>query len=120
MASDHIDPRLRPVLYIKLGDGGRWCDACIKHGVLKLGFWTGEADMHAACNSRDWDSVRALLRKKRGKTDQDSVEDDFRQVAAVFGDDGTTTRSSGCCVASNLPWTPSSKTSSSNTTASRP
>ncbi len=79
------------MLYIKLGDGGRWCDACIKHGVLKLGFWTGEADMHAACNSRDWDSVRALLRKKRGKTDQDSVEDDFRQVAAVFGDDGTTT-----------------------------
>ena len=77
------------MLYVKLGSGGSWFKECER--VLRLGFWTGEEAIFDACRSQRWNDVRGLLRTRRGKADTGSVEDDIRQISAVFDDDGSTT-----------------------------
>jgi hypothetical protein len=87
-------PRVR---YVKLGHGGVWEGECLGRGdptgkshSLRLGFWTGNPEMFDACVAQRWDEVSTLLRKHREKGANASIEDDLRQVKAVFGDDGNT------------------------------
>ena len=83
--------------YVKLGRGGAWEQLCLGQGeheaaphTLRLGFWTDDKAMFAACVELDWGKAGELLREKRGKGPGASVADDLRQVKAVFTDDGTT------------------------------
>lgn len=57
-----IEPR--NVLFIKLGDAGKWEENCIKHGELKIGF--GEADFKTCLNGK-WEKITNYYSTRKEK-----------------------------------------------------
>jgi len=68
-----IDPA-SPVLYIKLGDGGKWEQQCIKEKIIRFGY--GETSEKAL--NGDWDGVRDHWLSKR--KDQGAATRDLTQI----------------------------------------
>lgn len=56
----------KDIRYIKLGPGGRWADACLEKGELRLGY---RSVPHAACQAGNWAAVLKyfLEEKERGR-----------------------------------------------------
>lgn len=55
------------VRYIKLGRGGEWEAECIRDGILRFGFDTGDPLTMELCRARRWDEVALSWRRDGGK-----------------------------------------------------
>jgi hypothetical protein len=73
--------------YIKLGEAGSWVEACLKEGVLRIGFDSHKQRVFKACNARDWETVRAYWTPGKAKGTATSY---MNQLRAVYEDDGET------------------------------
>lgn len=55
------------VRYIKLGKGGKWEEECIRDGILRFGFESGDPESIELCRARRWDEVAASWSRDGGK-----------------------------------------------------
>jgi hypothetical protein len=76
------------VRYIKLGAKGGWEEDCLKRGVVRIGFGSGQKERFRMCNEGRWDDLKASFIAK-GRTK--GVATDFtNQMRHFYEDDGAT------------------------------
>jgi hypothetical protein len=85
-----IVKKINPVAvrYIKLGEGGRWEQECVGEGIIRFGFWTGQASLFKLCLSGSWEEVREYhLDAKRTKGNSTRATNETK---VFFEDPGNT------------------------------
>jgi hypothetical protein len=75
------------VRYIKLGDGGKWEEECIKESTVRLGFSTGEGNRFKLCTAKRWgDLTASFIAEGRNKGTATRFTN---EVKSFFEDDGS-------------------------------
>lgn len=75
------------IRYIKLGKRGGWENDCFKHGIIRLGFSTGEEKvLQLALNSK-WDKLKRYWSQKN--IVPQTVTSYVNQTKSFFEDDGS-------------------------------
>jgi hypothetical protein len=76
------------VRYIKLGEKGRWEQACLKDGTVRIGFGSAEPERLALCLAGRWDEVAgSFLNEDKDKSTATRSANELRHF---FEDDGST------------------------------
>lgn len=86
MTSQASGEKIKPaaVRYIKLGAGGAWEESCLKLGVLRFGFDSGNLEIAELCDKRDWKQLAE--RWFHGGTSR-GVATRFANETRIFFDD---------------------------------
>lgn len=90
MATPPIRTPIAPprVLYIKLGEGGRWEDECRRDGIMRVGFGTGRPERFALAQAGRWQEFAdAFVTEGRARGTATGFTN---QTLQFFEDDGRT------------------------------
>jgi len=79
--------RANRVRYIKLGQEGQWEKACLKAGIIRLGFDSGTPERFPLCRDRKWDDLTKSF-KAAGK-DKGTATRFTNETRLFFEDDGS-------------------------------
>lgn len=80
--------RPRQVRYIKLGEGGRWEQECIRNGIIRFGFGSANAERFPLCQAGRWDDLKKSF-QAQGK-DVGTSTRFTNETRIFFEDDGST------------------------------
>lgn len=72
------------VVYIKLGDKGRWEEECISRGILRLGY---RETPHDLCLEGQWSAV--LAERQRGRKNSATASGDTAQIRTFYTADAS-------------------------------
>jgi hypothetical protein len=75
------------VRYIKLGERGRWEQACIKSGIIRIGFGSGHPERFGQCSTGHWSALAESFIAE-GK-DKGTATRSTNELRLFFEDDGS-------------------------------